>query len=78
MTEYKKYNCTGGLDEFSKFLRPAFGIGNFDIEDQLNADEKDAIKSFIKNVLGKKTYVQKCTRLFVKESDTYVYFYCFA
>uniref|UniRef100_A0AC35FT71 Aurora kinase n=1 Tax=Panagrolaimus sp. PS1159 TaxID=55785 RepID=A0AC35FT71_9BILA len=72
MTDYyKNYNCDGKLDQFATFLRPAYGIAIHDLCD-IQSDEKDVIKNFVKNVLGKKTYVEKSSRRFMKEGDTYI------
>uniref|UniRef100_A0A914QN23 Uncharacterized protein n=1 Tax=Panagrolaimus davidi TaxID=227884 RepID=A0A914QN23_9BILA len=72
MTEYyKHYNCDGNLDEFATFLRPAYGIAIHDLDD-IPVTAKDFIKDFVKNVLGKKRYVDKMSRRFMKEGDKYI------
>uniref|UniRef100_A0A914P5S7 Aurora kinase n=1 Tax=Panagrolaimus davidi TaxID=227884 RepID=A0A914P5S7_9BILA len=72
MTEYyKNYNCDGNLDEFATFLRPAYGIAIYDLDD-IPVTAKDFIKDFVKNVLGKKRYVDKISRRFMKEDDKYI------
>uniref|UniRef100_A0AC35FUC5 Aurora kinase n=1 Tax=Panagrolaimus sp. PS1159 TaxID=55785 RepID=A0AC35FUC5_9BILA len=70
---YRNYDCDGNLDEFANFLRPAYGIAIHDLDDiQLTVTEKDVLKNFVKNVLGKKRYVDKMYRKFMKDGDKYI------
>uniref|UniRef100_A0A914XWJ2 Uncharacterized protein n=1 Tax=Panagrolaimus superbus TaxID=310955 RepID=A0A914XWJ2_9BILA len=58
---FDHYNCTidGGINQFSIYLRSAYGSALFDINNELTERELNIIKKFTEQVLKKKSYVAK-------------------